>query len=841
MSTNPYLSVTTLADVSSLLDTNKMMVLVDPGDGQGSSTTVGSISLPELRDNYLLLTVNQQIAELQTRPGNGAFATPITMSFTGVVTGSVLFDGSTNVSAALTMPSNSIPITAVTDLASTIASLESEIGPATSFTASYYSSLNAAQTTVLGYWNPSTTGLGSGEDQYGTILQLSSDGALAPSGSNYVNQLMMGSNGALVWRQNVNNTAWNIVSLWHSGNFTPSNYLPATTQLTTGGGLSGGGALSGGLSLSLASQAAGTLLGNPTAGVATPTAITLGSGMALSVAGVLSATGSSPPFAMANGATLASWAGGAYIASGGQGGSLIISSTNAVANPLNLVNSTGTTVWYCDPNGNVVKSGTLASGGLISASPTNGDAFKAINNAGANVLGIGMGVSGPTDVTAFIINRTTTGGISFYVNAGNAGTIAANGTLGWNFGVTATSLSVTGVSSNYTGAVSSQQVTRAIGWNNAVPRWKEVINADASYSLYSYDTSGATPTVVLSLASTVAGGANTVSVNGAFNAASYGGAGVSQAASGSTVVQRNPSGYIFANYLNTTANDIGAGAISHVAVQTNTDGFHRWMTPANFFKTAVPFLYANGGIQSTALTTATNGQGAYLGWNRNANGAAGGMNGETDFINHYGGGNGGFAFFNTNASTYTQLVSIDSAGSILAAGLVTGSRFYTGWDSGVTGAVSCNNWFRASGQTGVFFNDYGGGVYMTDATYVRAYNGKAMAAADFVVTSDEREKAGIRPFEFKGRLVPKSFTMRKDGSLDFGFIAQQVQELYPEAVGYIEESDRFQLSYGKLTAVLSYQVNRVEDDVSALKAQLAAANDAIAVLREQVDGLLKAA
>lgn len=224
MSTNPYLSLTTLAGLSSLLDSNKMMVVVDPGDGQGSSTTVGSISLPDFRDNYLLVDVNAAITSLQNKPGNGAFVTPITMSFTGVVVGSVTFDGTSNVSAAMTMPDNSIPISAVEDLASTITALENAAGPAVSLNSSYYSNLNGTQTTVLGYWNPSSTGLGGSESQYGTILQLSSDGALAPSASNYVNQLMLGADGTLTWRQNVNNTAWNIVNLWHSGNFDPSGY-----------------------------------------------------------------------------------------------------------------------------------------------------------------------------------------------------------------------------------------------------------------------------------------------------------------------------------------------------------------------------------------------------------------------------------------------------------------------------------------------------------------------------------------------------------------------------------------------------------------------------------------
>ena len=38
--------------------------------------------------------------------------------------------------------------------------------------------------------------------------------------------------------------------------------------------------------------------------------------------------------------------------------------------------------------------------------------------------------------------------------------------------------------------------------------------------------------------------------------------------------------------------------------------------------------------------------------------------------------------------------------------------------------IYANNWFRAQGQTGFYFQDYGGGWYMTDTTWIRAYNSK---------------------------------------------------------------------------------------------------------------------
>jgi hypothetical protein len=70
-----------------------------------------------------------------------------------------------------------------------------------------------------------------------------------------------------------------------------TNGVTNTTQVIAGTGLSGGGALSGNVTLSLASQAAATLLGVPAGAGAVPTAITLGTNLSMTSGGVLNATG----------------------------------------------------------------------------------------------------------------------------------------------------------------------------------------------------------------------------------------------------------------------------------------------------------------------------------------------------------------------------------------------------------------------------------------------------------------------------------------------------------------------------------------------------------------------
>ena len=149
------------------------------------------------------------------------------------------------------------------------------------------------------------------------------------------------------------------------------------------------------------------------------------------------------------------------------------------------------------------------------------------------------------------------------------------------------------------------------------------------------------------------------------------------------------------------------------------------------------------------------------------------------------------------------------------------TRLSVGLDPGYDGSIGCTNWFRSSGNTGWYSQTWGIGIYATDATYVRTYNGAQMAAADFVISSDRRLKAGIRNFEFRGRLRPVNYYHREGHKADFGFIAQEVQALYPEAVGKMGDTGMLQLSYPKLTAVLSYQVNKLEDELAEVRQQVA--------------------
>ena len=120
----------------------------------------------------------------------------------------------------------------------------------------------------------------------------------------------------------------------------------------------------------------------------------------------------------------------------------------------------------------------------------------------------------------------------------------------------------------------------------------------------------------------------------------------------------------------------------------------------------------------------------------------------------------------------------------------TGNSFLSGvvstWNNGISvPTVYSTDWFRSGGASGWYAQDYGGGIYMTDTTYVRTYNNKAMAAAGgFWKESDRRLKSHITPLRHtldQILAIPTAgFVM--DGRQQIGTIAQEVEKICPEVV-----------------------------------------------------------
>lgn len=94
-------------------------------------------------------------------------------------------------------------------------------------------------------------------------------------------------------------------------------------------------------------------------------------------------------------------------------------------------------------------------------------------------------------------------------------------------------------------------------------------------------------------------------------------------------------------------------------------------------------------------------------------------------------------------------------------------------------------------------------------------------ATDYAINSDESLKESVVDLIFNGRLRPVEFDWIDGKKHDLGFIAQEVQKRYPDAVQPDEVTGKLRLSPMKLIAVLSSQVNSLEDRLAQLEALVA--------------------
>lgn len=153
-------------------------------------------------------------------------------------------------------------------------------------------------------------------------------------------------------------------------------------------------------------------------------------------------------------------------------------------------------------------------------------------------------------------------------------------------------------------------------------------------------------------------------------------------------------------------------------------------------------------------------------------------------------------------------------------------------------------WVRTYGSTGWFNGTYGGGFYMTDSTWVRAYNSKSIwtpatvqadtsvRTATLFLTSDERFKKDITPIEGALDQVTKlqgvnyHWDTSKDrvknmdaNKINHGLIAQDVEKVYPELVS-TDEGGMKSVEYTGLIAPLIEAVKELKARNEALEKRL---------------------
>lgn len=619
--------------------------------------------------------------------------------------------------------------------------------------------------------------------------------------------------------------------------------------------------------------------------------------------------------------------------------------------------------------------GSHTLGGNLTFKTPSGGAIRLQTTTSSNSFDLGIGANGTDDPDAFIVNRAN-GAIKVYTNNLERAQWNAAG----NFRQFYTGMT-------HTGAVGTQTILHEYGWNNGVSRWKWVIEDNGSHSVFSYDTSGGTPTRSINITSAVAGGANIATFNGIVkcgtgngdkalvpsddaaiwdvnilhtlgiksesdvnqgfikfgagprlgydgttnnitvegclrsitSSAGYnftsraggkswtwydpdgGGAVLDESGVGTVVRFKGSGSYINSSFTFNGSNNLYFGlqvrqminlwgSSYGIGVQGNTQ----------YFRTGDHFAWYKGGSHSDGvldpgggvkLASLDNGGNLSVGsgiyapyglydngqrtWSRNTRPeldtyaqTIGDWNNALSFGVYMAAGaanqpvaDGGWfigivtqhnanwvqqeAWRFTDGPTTRRYYRHNQNGTWSAwtsdriVGVMNADRVSLGWDSGVNGSLSANNWVRLTGAVGLYMNDYGGGVWMNDTTYVRAYNGKSMYAQDFVSPSDERLKKDIKPFE-EGRKYVLSdnavrYAWRSDDREEYGFIAQTILPHYPEIIDEVvmevEGEDgmmvsdpngetRYVLNYHKAVPILAGELKSAREEISELRDRL---------------------
>tara|TARA_R110000851_G_scaffold189509_5_gene339750 strand:- start:100 stop:2895 length:2796 start_codon:yes stop_codon:yes gene_type:complete len=264
---------------------------------------------------------------------------------------------------------------------------------------------------------------------------------------------------------------------------------------------------------------------------------------------------------------------------------------------------------------------------------------------------------------------------------------------------------------------------------------------------------------------------------------------VSAAASNSTLVQRNGSGYIFANYLNTTANDVTSG-VTKIMVETGNDNYIRHGDAGSVRS----FLnVANGATNVTNNNQLTNGAG-YI----------------TSYVNTTYTADGNYGM--TLSGTAFRLED-DRRRNSSTTDIYSGNTHdYTFYDASVG-----IRWYTAGAEEMRLEND---GDLHVDGNIV-AYS---------TTVSDERLKTDIVKIDGAldkiAQLNGYTFTYTADGKKSAGVIAQEVQKVLPSAItesklpltmGDDDETEYMTVQYDQLMGLMVEAIKELKAEVAKLK------------------------
>ena len=101
---------------------------------------------------------------------------------------------------------------------------------------------------------------------------------------------------------------------------------------------------------------------------------------------------------------------------------------------------------------------------------------------------------------------------------------------------------------------------------------------------------------------------------------------------------------------------------------------------------------------------------------------------------------------------------------------------------------------------------------------------KEIQADSFIYTSDKALKTEVKTLDNSLEKIQKlrgvSFEWNKNGEEEIGFIAQEVEEVYPELVSANTANELKALKYGNMTAILVEALKEQQKEIDLLKQEV---------------------
>lgn len=108
-----------------------------------------------------------------------------------------------------------------------------------------------------------------------------------------------------------------------------------------------------------------------------------------------------------------------------------------------------------------------------------------------------------------------------------------------------------------------------------------------------------------------------------------------------------------------------------------------------------------------------------------------------------------------------------------------------------TASFICNSWVRTVGSTGWYNETYGGGWYMSDTTWIRAYNNKSVYTGGTIQGGTVKTSGGANLDTVKKQLEDRGFSTTIASNLGTGYITVNVPDInnYKYILAYVELAD----------------------------------------------------